>query len=217
MFGSLFSYIRKSLRIREGVSELVREVPGISIPEQEILLLAIRRGEISNIFPSENELIKILLELNDSELNAELNYTSDRNTWRPPGLVELQSLYIKYVLLPEVEDELEHSSEDANKIGSWQDIDSAEKADALFDAYIEARREGKSHDEAGDIAIKDRRLAVGSDSIIEVCVRIVNIFLLNNPKYNEKVQQDRIEIARVIAEGIIDGGEWLDILGSIYN
>ena len=102
MFNELYEVI-KCLHERNGVYQLIREVPGVNIKDQEMLIRALEAGVIPTEFPNYTDMVNTLAELPTSE---EVDLTSDEVMGKisQAGVFadksEVQGLYLKNILLP---------------------------------------------------------------------------------------------------------------------
>jgi len=90
---SPFDHTSEGSELQEAVLELVGETPGIDIEDQKILRWALEQNAISNEWPSVEQMIDVVTELDVID-------TSGADDPDGLDLGEIEAVYLKYVLLP---------------------------------------------------------------------------------------------------------------------
>ena len=96
MLNELYNKI-KSIIVRESVSELIPEVPGIPLEDQELLYKAIADGIIPNEFPSYSDMMDELSKLTQAH---RISFSDIGPKDKIADKADVQGAYLKSILLP---------------------------------------------------------------------------------------------------------------------
>jgi len=126
MFDELY---KKLVSVKESVSQLAREVPGISVEDQKLIFKAVEDGILSDAFPSYNEMMSALTDLPDVE---EADWDKLDPSRRFADTADVKGIYLQRVILPQLKGEVE-GEEITHKLSELDEIDMEAINDLLFE------------------------------------------------------------------------------------